>query len=232
MRVRVIQHVAFEWIGALEPLFAAAGDEVATTRMFMGESLPGVSEFDWLVVMGGPMGVHDGDKFPWIAEEKRLIKAAIDGGKLVLGICLGGQMIADVLGAKVTLNREPEVGWFPVESTEAGRKWGGGGVFGQAMDVFHWHWETFGIPEGAERLCFSAGCDNQAFALGQRVVGLQFHPEATPQSVGELIIHAGQSLPVSRYIQRPDAMMPTQEMLAGPHAMLRGIFHTMRSAAR
>ena len=127
-------------------------------------------------------------------------------GRAVLGVCLGAQVIASALGYRVFKNREPEIGWFPIQPTVEGEAMGLNG----SGRVFHWHGETFDLPAGATLLASSAGCANQAFALGPRVLGLQFHLEVTPADVQRMIEHGRHKLVPARYIQ------DEREILAAP----------------
>ena len=123
------------------------------------------------------MGAHDEERFPWMAREKSFIKKALESGLPVLGVCLGSQLMASVLGAKVYPNREKEIGWLPIELSSEGLE---SGLLGSrpSLEVFHWHGDTFDLPSGATRLARSQACLNQAFIWGQRALGLQFHLEA------------------------------------------------------
>jgi GMP synthase-like glutamine amidotransferase len=157
--------------------------------------------FDWLVVMGGPMGVYDELQYPWLAAEKNFIRKSIDAGKAMIGICLGAQLIAEILGAKVFKNQYKEIGWFPVELTPAAA---GSKVFNFLPDrfvAFHWHGDTFTLPKGAAHLARSKGCENQAFLYKDRVLGLQFHLESTPQSVKDLAENCENEVAPDEYIQ-------------------------------
>ena len=165
--------------------------------------MPGVEDFDRLIVMGGPMSVHDEAEYPWLVEEKRLIAAAIREGKKVLGICLGAQLIAEVCGGRVYRNPEKEIGFWPVS-------W-----IGDADEelVFHWHGETFDLPPGAELLASSDVCVNQAFGIGDRVLGIQFHPEVTPEIVRAMVEHEGWELVEAGYVQGRDRILAGVEKL-------------------
>jgi GMP synthase-like glutamine amidotransferase len=207
VRVHGLQHVPFEGLAGLEPLLRAAGHEIAVTRLFAGESLPSPEALDWLVVLGGPMSVHDESSHAWLAPEKQLVRRCIERGRTVLGICLGAQLVAEALGAAVTRNREKEIGWFPIErvaGAEASR-------FGRALPpsavAFHWHGETFGLPPGAIHLARSEACECQAFAFGDRVLALQFHLETTPAAALALVDHCKDELVPGRFVQTPEAML-------------------------
>ncbi|MEO6094348.1 MAG: type 1 glutamine amidotransferase, partial [Fibrobacteria bacterium] len=128
LRVQVFQHAAFEGLGSMESWFRGRGHTLSHVRWYQGEGVKakaaGGPEADWLVVMGGPMGVHDEAELPWLRDEKRAIESALKRGAAVLGICLGGQLLAQVLGAEVAPNRAKEIGWFPVDlSPDAADTW-------------------------------------------------------------------------------------------------------------
>ncbi len=187
MRIHWLQHVPFEDLGCIAPILIGQGHSLSATPWYVDTpAVPAPDAFDALIVMGGPMGVADEAQYPWLSGEKRLIRAALDAGKPVLGICLGAQLIAHVLGAPVTRNPEPEIGWFDVERTDAGRGHPLLAGIPERMRVFHWHGDTFAIPEGGQCLMRSDACAHQAFAIGSRVLGLQFHLEVTAANVREL----------------------------------------------
>ncbi len=151
------------------------------------------------------MSVNDEELHPWLIAEKRFIAQAIRRGKAVLGVCLGAQLIAAALGARVYPNGEKEIGWFPVYSLPAPETFPAEAVpsfrFPEESLVFHWHGETFDLPTGAVHLARSGACLNQAFQYGRRVVGLQFHLEMTPQAVHELVDDGRDELVPARCIQ-------------------------------
>jgi GMP synthase (glutamine-hydrolysing) len=181
------QHVEAETPGTILEWAAERGFSVSGTRLHHGDGLPELEEFDWLVVMGGPMNVYEDEAFPWLPAEKSLIDAAITGGKVVLGVCLGAQLIADVLGARVTRNETAEIGWFPVTLTAPGWQ---SPVFGRLPEEFtalHWHGDTFEMPPGAVHVAESAACANQGFQWGATVFGLQFHLECTAEELEALV---------------------------------------------
>lgn len=185
IRVHCFQHVFFEDIGIIDQWIRHHGHILSYTRFFEPDPvIPDVVDYDLLVVMGGPMGVNDEQDHPWLPGEKKAIREAVRAGKKVLAICLGAQLTAQVLGAEVTRNPEKEIGWFNVYPTkEAAENNIFKGVLDYKMTVFHWHGDTFGIPEGAGLMAFSLACKNQAFVYENRVVGLQFHFEVTEKSL-------------------------------------------------
>ena len=214
MRFHCLQHVPFEPPGLLIRWIGRRGYTVQTTFLFESAGLPSLDDFDALIIMGGPMSVHDEAEFPWLRAEKALIAAAIAAGKKVLGICMGAQLIADVKGGRVYPNPEKEIGFFPVRWTDEAREMFSDEL-GPGGDVFHWHGETFDLPPGAVLLASSAGCVNQAFRLGENVLGLQFHPEATPDIIGEMVLQEGYELVEGPYIQDAGEIMRRAREIAG-----------------
>lgn len=206
MNVHVLQHVPFEGLGSIESWLVSRGAKVSYTRFFQSPQLPDLAELDGVIAMGGPMSVNDEAQLPWLRAEKRFIAAAIDAGKAVLGICLGAQLIASALGARVYPGPHKEIGWFDIESTS---NHSGLFQFPPSVTVFHWHGETFELPAGATRLARSAGCENQAFQIGARAIGLQFHLEMTPENVAALIANCRNELIDGPFIQSEEQMRNT-----------------------
>lgn len=200
MRAHYLQHVPFEGLGSIGDWLRERRATVSATRFFEHATLPAVSDIDLLVAMGGPMSVNDEREFPWLIAEKRFIRQAIEAGKPVVGICLGAQLIANAMGARVYPAKEKEIGWFPVYRAKAAEDQACF-AFPAETAAFHWHGETFDLPEGAGHLARSAACENQAFQLGQRVIGLQFHLETTPGSARDLVENCRGELMPAQYIQ-------------------------------
>lgn len=206
--VRVLQHVPFEGLGGMAAWFDARGAHVEYTRLFESPVLPDPRSADMVVAMGGPMSVNDEQRYPWLSEEKAFLRCCIESGTPVLGVCLGAQLIAASLGARVFAGRHREIGWFPVEGVA-----NGGEVFGfpERATVFHWHGETFELPPDAVHLARSAACEHQAFQIGRHVIGLQFHLETTPESAALLIEHCGDELGGGEYVQSEAALRAAPE---------------------
>lgn len=186
LRVHYLQHEPFEGIGCIEQWISKHNYVTTSTKFFNSENLPETDAFDMLVIMGGAMNIYEEDKFPWLAAEKQFIKKAIDEGKVVVGICLGAQLIADTLGGKVTQNIEKEIGWFPITLTDAGKECAVFKGLPETFPVFHWHGDTFQIPEGAVHLASTEVCTNQAFLFKDKVLGLQFHMEVTQETLAAM----------------------------------------------
>jgi GMP synthase-like glutamine amidotransferase len=219
VRIRYLQHVPYERVGWIEDWAQSRGHEIAGTMTYAEPSGPGAlpepEGFDLLVVMGGPMNVYDYDEYPWLPAEKELIGKAIFGGRMALGICLGAQLIADVLGGEVTKAPFEEIGWHPVKLTEAGRRLEVFAHFPDRFTTLQWHGDTFSIPPGAVHAASSEAVPNQAFALdGGRVIGLQFHLEETRETLSELVGVAGGGLPKSRDPSRGPWVSPRADLLA------------------
>lgn len=220
LRVHYLQHVPFEGIGSIRSWLESRGAELSATRLFEQVRFPKPSEFDWLVVMGGPMSVNDEDTHPWLPAEKRFIAEAVAASKRVLGICLGAQLIASALGAKVAPNREREIGWHAIEPAPSGRESAFFPIFQQPMQVFHWHGETFEIPPGATHLARSAACEHQAFAIGERVLGMQFHLEIGAESAQALVDNCPADLAPGRWVQTASEMLRDAERFRRIHRVM------------
>jgi len=211
MRIACLQHAAFEGPGVIGPWARAREFPLRTLRLFANQPPPALDSFDLLVVLGGPMSVSDEASFQWLRGEKQWIRSAVEQGKRVLGICLGAQLIASVLGARVFANREREIGWWPVEQVPGARPHAGFSPLPPRFEALHWHGETFDLPDGASWLARSDGCAHQAFAIGDRVLGLQFHLESTPESVDALIQNCPGDLEAGPFVQDPHAMISAGE---------------------
>ncbi len=212
MRIHWLQHADFEDLGCIAPALLRRGDTVSLTRLWAGEPLPAPSAFDALIVMGGPMNIYEYERHPWLPAEKACIRQAIEAGRRVLGICLGSQLIADVLGGPVTRNAHSEIGWFPVTRTPDGRSSKNFAGFPERFTAFHWHGDTFALPPQAENLMASEGCAHQALQYGERVVGIQFHLEVTAANAREWFMH---ERPVpSRYVQDAETILADLDAFA------------------
>ncbi|THK42699.1 amidotransferase [Methylophaga sp. SB9B] len=199
MQAHYFQHVAFEGLGSIDVWLKSNGYQISSTQFYQQTDLPEVGAVDFLVVMGGPMSVNDEAQYPWLAAEKQFIQQFIATGKPLLGICLGAQLIANAMGGRVYPNKEKEIGWWPIQAVSNNNALAF--QFPETASVFHWHGETFDLPEGAERIAESYGCRNQAFQLGNSVIGLQFHLETTPDSVQALVEHCADELQPALYVQ-------------------------------
>ncbi len=207
MRVHCLQHEPFEGMGSMEGWVRARGASLRVAHVYRGQPVPAVDDFDWLVILGGGMSVNDEEELGWLKPEKELVRAAIGSGKVVLGICLGAQIIASALGSKVYPNRCREIGWWPVDREAGAEAHPVGRVLPARGDVFHWHGETFDLPAGAIRLARSEACLNQIFAVGERVVGLQCHLETTVESARALVEGLPGDLVPGPFVQAPEELL-------------------------
>jgi GMP synthase (glutamine-hydrolysing) len=214
MNVAVLQHVGFEDAGVIGELLIESGHGLLPCHLYQQHALPLIDDIDALLVMGGPMGVGDEDRFPWLKQEKAFIAAVIAAGKPVLGICLGAQLIAEVLGATVYRAPHREIGWFPINSSEALLQSEYGDVFGSEFMAFHWHGDTFTLPEGAIALGRSAACACQGFVYNESVIALQFHLEMTANGVAKLARHCANELVPAEFVQSADQLMADETLFA------------------
>jgi GMP synthase-like glutamine amidotransferase len=202
IKIHCFQHVDFEDLACIGNWIEKKGYAVNYTRFYENYSIPECDDFDWLVIMGGPMSVNDEEEFPWLVDEKRAIKEAIEKNKTVIGICLGSQLIANVLGEEVYRNPEKEIGWFDITLSEQN---GAGNILNRnevnKIRVFHWHGETYKIPANSIHLAYSVCCENQAFLYHEKVLGLQFHLEVTEQSIHIMVENGRNELVSGKYIQ-------------------------------
>jgi GMP synthase-like glutamine amidotransferase len=203
MNIHILQHVSFENPGMIRDWAIARQHPLSYTYLFENEIVyPDMTAFDMLIIMGGPMGVYEEAQWVWMKGEKAFIKQAVDAGKIVLGICLGSQLLAEALGAKVYPNAVKEIGFFSVTmmddvlTAHLPKDW----------MVFHWHGDTFDLPEGAALLASSAVCKNQAYRKGN-CVGVQFHPEADKALIQQMVHHEKAELVKDEYVQTEAAIM-------------------------
>jgi len=225
MNIHWLQHVEFEGLRCIEPWLIENGHDVSCTRLWAGDALPDTEPVDGLIVMGGPMGICDDEQYPWLVAEKAFVKEVIDQNKPVLGICLGAQLIADVLGAEVRPGKNKEIGFFPMvgkqlrcgtalrdaratdfpsfgkPNLKSGLAGSNDWKFSEEFTAFHWHGDTFGIPDGAVRLASSEATENQAFLYKENVLALQFHFETTEASLLKLYENACDEITDAPFIQ-------------------------------
>jgi GMP synthase (glutamine-hydrolysing) len=227
MRIHCIQHAFFEKPGYLAAWAGKHGHDFSVSHAYE-HRLPSTDDFDWLVLLGGPMSIHDERCYAWMTAEKRLIENAISRGRRILGVCLGAQLLADVLGGRVFPCAHKEVGWWPVRLTAESLDCN---VFRTsylsrvppAIDAFHWHGEGFSLPPGARRIAETPACPNQAFEWSDgraQVWGLQFHLEMLQENIADLIANCGEDCAIAnRYVQTASEIEH--------HAARIGLAHTV-----
>lgn len=193
-KLLVCQHVAYEILGTLNPLFKSAGFRIRYVNFGRHpHAEPSLDGYRGLVLLGGPMNVDEVDRHPHLDTEVRLVQEAIERGIPILGICLGAQLIAKALGGRVEPNCEKEIGWYDLNVTREAKSDPLLSHFSDTEKIFQWHGDTFEIPRGALHLATSSACANQAFRYGDNVYGFQFHLE-----VDEPMIHRWLQVPVHR----------------------------------
>lgn len=216
MRVHILQHVPFEGPARIKDWVERANHTLSLTRFFQDERAPKVDDFDMLVVMGGPMGANDDAELKWMRGEKQFIELAIQKKKKVLGVCLGAQMIASVLGAKVYPNKFREIGFYPIELDCTHSRQTALAVLPQKLNVFHWHGDTFDLPKGALHLAKSLGCENQAFSWNNHVMALQFHLEVSLAEIESLIRYCGKDMAAGDYVMSAEDMFDQAPLQVPP----------------
>ena len=239
VRIHYLQHVPFEDAANIGGWALDRGHTVTRTRLYDDESLPSLDSFDWLVVMGGPMNIYEHDAYPWLVAEKRFMEKAIEQGKPVLGICLGAQLAADVLGGRVKRNGHKEIGWFPVSLTEEGKQAKVVEGFPDSFFAFHWHGDTFSTPPGAQKLAGSEASMNQAFQYADNVIGLQFHLDYSVESIEKMVRHCGDELLSGTSVQTAEAIRKSYDRVAETSRLLyrlldnfHGLLRTNDAASR
>lgn len=197
--IYILQHVLYESPGTILDWLDKSGKAYTLVKLFAGDPLPQPEKLDALIIMGGPMNIYEENKYPWLTREKQCIAQAIEAGVKVLGICLGAQLIAHAMGAKVFRNPEPEIGWFPVEVNDSPFTQANPSIFPHSFYTFHWHGDTFEVPAGCHNIAKSEITKSQGFTFKNHVIALQFHAEMNPQGVESLINHADEPFDSKTY---------------------------------
>jgi GMP synthase (glutamine-hydrolysing) len=193
-KLLVVQHVAFEILGTLNPLLKSAGFRIRYVNFGRHpHAQPRLDGYHGLVVLGGPMNADQFDQYPHLKTEVHLIEDALEREVPILGICLGAQLLAMALGAEVKRNRQKEIGWYDVSLTDEGKQDPLFAHFAPTERIFQWHGDTFDVPESCVHLAASPTCANQAFRYRSNVYGLQFHME-----VDEPLIERWLRVPIHR----------------------------------
>jgi GMP synthase-like glutamine amidotransferase len=214
MRLHYLQHVPFEDPGSILIWAKENGHVITNTQLYKNDYLPNQQDFDWLVIMGGPMNIYDEENYPWLLEEKVFIKEAVTSGKVVIGLCLGGQLIADVIGGKVTKNLYKEIGWLPIKLSVEVRSTPLFSFFSEEPVVFQWHGDTFSVlPEEAKCIATSEACRNQAFIYKKKVFGFQYHLENTTSIIADLVENCREEMIGDVYVQTPEELLAHPEYI-------------------
>lgn len=196
MKIHCLQHVEFEGPAYIKEWAAQNSCDLKITKLYKNEKLPSIDTYDLLVIMGGSMSTSDTDKYEWMIKEKRYLKEAVSQDKHMLGICLGSQLLAEALGAAVYDNPEQEIGWFEIDKKDQSIDY-----FDNKFMAFHWHGQTYDIPEDAKCLGSSEACQNQGFILNNRFFAFQFHLEATSDSIELMLKNCARDVTNDRFVQ-------------------------------
>lgn len=201
MRIHYLMHHPDEGLGSIQQWIAQKNYKVSVTKFYeQTYTLPHTSEYDVLIIMGGPQSVYEEEVFDWLKVEKAFINLAIGAEKKILGICLGSQFLAELLGGRVYAGQHKEIGWFDITlSPKVKEQWFPEG--GDTFKVFHWHGDTYTLPEGAERLASSEATVNQGFIYKDHIIGLQFHFEVDEKAIEGMNCAFDHELVKSKYVQ-------------------------------
>ena len=217
MKIHYLQHDDLVQACTIEQWATEQGIVLSNTQVHKGEAFPDTSDFDLLIILGGRMGAYEEDTYPWLMEEKWFIKRAIAENKYVLGLCLGAQILADVLGGLVHPHVQYEIGWWPVHFSPQIE---GSLLKGvpNTIHLFEFHGDTFTLPLGVKLLASSEGCENQAFIYNDRVLALQFHPEVSVENMKLLAQAVGNvegpySQPATYYLNEQDYFEQSKEVM-------------------
>lgn len=222
-RIACLQHVPFEGPAALATWARDRGHALRAHHLYRGDALPAPSDFEWLFVLGGPMSANDEATHSWMTGEKRLLTAACEAGRAILGVCLGAQLLASALGARVHAAQAVEIGWHPVRTRVADAKGTPFEAVPASFVPFHWHGETFELPAGAVHVAETDVVPHQAFAVGELALGLQFHVEATPESVESLVRACGDEIGDGPFEQPAAAILAERHRTAAVRPVLAAI---------
>lgn len=213
MKLHVVQHVPYEGLGTLRDWFAARNLSPSWLRFHQGDRPLPAAPDDFLVVLGGPMGVYETAAHPWLEPELDFVRAAVESGTKVLGICLGAQLVAAALGARVYPHSTKEIGWFPITASHgAGAPLQASGfILPPSQTVLHWHGDTFDLPRGANLLASSEATPHQAFSWGSTVLALQFHLEMDPRGIQAMVEHSASDTAQGPWINPPHDILDGYE---------------------
>lgn len=229
MRIHSLQHVPFENLANIQSWAENKKHEVSSTKLYQNDAFPSIENINLLIILGGPMNIYEEEKYSWLRNEKKFIENALAENKFVLGICLGAQLLADVLGGKVRKNEFTEIGWHTVKKTPEAGESVFLNSFPSTFTAFHWHGDTFDIPPGALRLADSEACRNQAFEYNGRALGLQFHIESSEQSIANLILSCQNDLTDGKFIQHSSEMIYKPALLHEIYGYLNAVLDAIEN---
>lgn len=229
LRIISLEHAEAEGAGKIADWALQRGHVLQAVRLDLREPLPPLEDVDFLVIMGGAPNIYQDRDFPFLKAERAYVEEAALAGKVMLGVCLGAQLIADALGGRVTQNPVREIGWFPIQVENRDHLFAG---FPQECTVFHWHGDTYSLPPGAVQMARSAACENQAFAFGDRIVGLQFHVELSATAAAAFTIGAEHALQLEEWVQSPEVIRAAQPDLSATDRGLEMLLDGLAAVAQ
>lgn len=204
MNILALRHYEFDDVNVFSSWAHEQQHDLKVCEAWLGVDMAWLDWMDMLLILGGPMGVYEEDSYPWLKKEKHFVQEAIHLDKKILGICFGAQMLAEVLGGRVYPHTYKEIGWHQVQRTQEIHPWLS--ELPEKFVTMQWHGDTYDLPEGASLLATSAACRNQAFAYGERIVGLQFHLEMTKTGIENAVKHWSHELQDKSFIQSADSI--------------------------
>lgn len=206
MKVHILQHADFEGPGYVFDWAKENNHSISFTKFFEAFSIPLPTDIDFLIILGGPMSIDEESKYPWLAGEKDYVFEMINKGKKVLGICFGSQLIADALGSEVFTMDEKEIGWFPIKKNSNTRNsWVNS--LPDDLVAFHWHGQTYDLPQGSERLFSSQATTNQGFSYKRKVYAVQLHLEIRSVDLNEMVKIMHDDLTEGKYVHTANEIM-------------------------
>lgn len=213
-RVLILQHEPFVSLGSIQEYLLDKNISFSVLQLFENPRFPEISLFQGLLILGGTMNIDQEMIYPWLKKEKLYIKEAIKQKKRILAICLGAQLIADVLGARVYKNRYDEIGWFPLILTKQREKSDPLRSIKEESFLFQSHSYAFDLPPAARHLASSAATPNQAFLIDDHVLALQFHPEVTYDSLDLLFRHSASQSFSGPFVQKFEVILQQKKYLS------------------
>ena len=232
MRIHLLEHEPFFQPTNIDLWAEEKGFTITRSDICHEEPFPDLEEFDWLVAMGAVQHAWEDDVYPWLRKEKTFIARAIEGGKTILGICFGAQLIAEALGGGVFPNHDHEIGWHAVHLTEEGRASEIFGGLPESFQTFHWHSDHFSLPGCCTRMAQSEVSENQAYvAEGGRVVGMQFHPEYTLDLIRHFTIKYGHGWPPGEFVGNRDEVLAKADEYPDTYGLMKIILDGMLKVA-
>lgn len=216
----VITHVPFEGPGAIAAWIKHQSLNLQLCPWYEQPEVYPPERYGAIIIMGGPMNVHETEKYPWLVSETRFLERAVKASVPLLGICFGAQLLALLLGARVTRNAFKEIGWFPLQTHPAAQQSRLFQMFPESFMAMHWHGDTFSLPPRAIPLASSQACENQGFVLDERIVGLQFHLEFEESGLNHIIDACRHELQPEPFVQSEQAILSQSHLLDQQHWLL------------